>query len=104
MTVVLILVFVILAIAVWRANLEARQLANEIAMETCKRLSVQFLDGTVAFSSMRPVRGPFGRLALRRNYVFDYTEDGLSRRQGFVVLFGGQVEAVGLAADARYVH
>jgi hypothetical protein len=103
MTVVVVIVFVILAVAVWRANLAARQLANEVAMEACKRLSVQFLDGTVAFSSMRPARGA-GRITLRRNYVFDYTEDGLSRRQGFVVLLGHQVEAVGLAADARYVH
>lgn len=104
MTVFLLLLLVVVTFAVWRANLEARQVANEVAMETCKRLSVQFLDGTVAFSSMRPVRGPLGRLTLRRNYVFDYTDDGLSRHQGFVVLLGSQVEAVGLAADARYVH
>ena len=94
----------LLVFGAWRSNLRARDLANTIAIETCRRLSVQFLDGTVAFASMRPVRDAQGRLVLRRSYVFDYTEDGVSRRQGFVVLVGGELEAVGLAADPRRVH
>jgi hypothetical protein len=32
-----------------------------------------------------------------RTYVFDYTENGVNRRQGFVVLRGLSLEAVGLA-------
>jgi hypothetical protein len=45
---------------------------------------------------LRPARDATGRLALRRTYVFDYTEDGASRRQGFVILRGHDVEIVGL--------
>lgn len=88
----------------WYSTLQARELANRVAIETCQRLNVQFLDGTVAFSTMRPARDSDGRLALRRNYVFDYTEDGMNREQGFVVLCGLDVEAVGLAPDRDRIH
>jgi len=36
------------------------------------------------------------RFALR-TYTFDYTSDGFERSQGFVVLAGQRLEAVGLA-------
>jgi Protein of unknown function (DUF3301) len=101
------LVLLLLAMAgagIWYSSLQARELANRVALETCQRLSVQFLDGTVAFSAMRPVRDGEGRLALRRSYVFDYTEDGMARLQGFVVLCGLEVESVGLAPDQHRFH
>ncbi len=88
---------------IWHATLRAREYANLVAADTCRKLNVQFLDGTVAFTRMRPARDPSGRLTVRRSYVFDYTEDGVSRRQGFVILRGHDLEAVGLAPDGR-VH
>jgi len=54
------------------------------------------LDGTVAFRRLRPVRGVDGWLELERTYVFDYTLDGATRRQGFVIVAGKAVESVGL--------
>lgn len=80
----------------WYANLAARELANEAASETCTRAGVQMLDGTVAFQGIRWLRPREGGPGLRRTYVFDYTEDGNSRRRGFVVLDGQRVEIVGL--------
>jgi hypothetical protein len=80
----------------WRASLEARVHANGAARDACEQAGVQMLDGTVAFRRLRPARDATGRLALRRTYVFDYTEDGASRRQGFVILRGHDVEIVGL--------
>lgn len=94
----------LLAAWTWHATLRAREHANFVAAETCRKLNVQFLDGTVAFTRMRPVRDLSGRLTLRRSYVFDYTEDGVTRRQGFVILRGRDLEAVGLAPDGRAVH
>jgi hypothetical protein len=81
----------------WRAGLAARERANEVAMQACERLSLQFLDGTVAFARLALVRSDRGRLALRRTYVFDYTAHSIDRRQGFVVLTGLQVDSVGFA-------
>ena len=37
-----------------------------------------------------------GPLQLERTYVFDYTRDGYTRQQGFVVLTGHGVDSVGL--------
>jgi hypothetical protein len=80
----------------WRSSVEARTIANHAAHEACEHASLQLLDGTVAFKSWRAARDDGGRFALRRTYVFDYSDDGASRRQGFVVLRGHHVEIVGL--------
>ena len=94
-----LLTVVILAAVVlwfWQDSLAARESANAAAMEACKRLSLQFLDGTVAFARVALVREG-GRIRLRRTYVFDYTATSIERRQGFVLLTGRQVESVGYA-------
>lgn len=92
----LVFLGVVLAIT-WHRNLACRELANRIASETCREAAVQLLDGTVAFSRFGTGRDAAGRWSIRRNYVFDYTENGVNRRQGFVVLRGLSLEAVGLA-------
>ncbi|HWY94956.1 MAG TPA: DUF3301 domain-containing protein [Steroidobacteraceae bacterium] len=84
---------------VWQTSLDAREAANRIAKDTCSRAVVQFLDGTVAFAGFRWVRQPTGRRRLLRTYTFDYTSDGFERAQGFIVLAGLKLEAVGLAGN-----
>jgi hypothetical protein len=85
------------AYKLWHGAMEAREAANRIAKDTCSRAVVQLLDGTVAFSGFRLSRGMDGRRRLLRTYTFDYTHDGFERAQGFVVLAGGRLQAVGLA-------
>lgn len=86
------------AAVIWflQDSLAARERANDAAMEACRRLSLQFLDGTVAFTRLAFTRER-GQLALRRTYVFDYTANSIERRQGFVILVGRRVESVGYA-------
>ena len=84
---------------VWQTSLDAREAANRIAEDTCSRAVVQFLDGTVAFAGFRLVRQPTGGRRLLRTYTFDYTSDGFERAQGFIVLAGLKLEAVGLAGS-----
>jgi hypothetical protein len=88
-----------LAYKAWQSSLDAREAANRIAKETCSRAVVQFLDGTVAFAGFRLSRDSRGRHRLLRTYTFDYTSDGFERAQGFVVLAGRRLEAVGLAGS-----
>jgi hypothetical protein len=83
----------------WQIALDAREAANRIAKDTCSRAVVQFLDGTVAFAGFRLTRDARGRRRLLRTYTFDYTSDGFERAQGFIVLAGGRLEAVGLAGS-----
>ena len=80
----------------WHDSLGARERANEAALDTCRNAGASLLDGTVAFRRLRPVRVGGGSLQLERTYVFDYTRDGYTRLQGFVVLTGRTVDSVGL--------
>lgn len=80
----------------WHTSIEARDQANHAALKACESAGAQLLDGTVSFKSFRFARNDHGQLALRRTYVFDYTEDGEGRRHGFVILRGREVELVGL--------
>jgi|JRYD01.1.fsa_nt_gb hypothetical protein len=94
----LTLLILIAAIAwFWQDSLAARERANIAAMEACARLSLQFLDGTVAFARLEFVRGTQSLFSFRRTYVFDYTANSIERRQGFVVLTGWRVDSVGYA-------
>ncbi len=87
------------AYKVWESSLNARQTANRIAKDACSRAVVQFLDGTVAFAGFRLARDPNGKRQLLRTYTFDYTNDGFERAQGFIVLAGHRVQAIGLAGS-----
>ena len=86
-----------IAYKVWQVSLDAREAANRVARETCSGAVVQFLDDTVAFAGFRVSRDAAGRRRLLRTYTFDYTSDGFERSQGFIVLSGRRLEAVGLA-------
>jgi hypothetical protein len=81
----------------WQDSLAARERANKAALEACERLSLQFLDGTVAFARLAPMRQRDGWLGLRRTYIFDYTANSIERRQGFVILSRHRIESVGFA-------
>ena len=83
----------------WQVSLDAREAANRIAKDTCSRAVVQLLDGTVAFAGFRLSRDSLGKRRLLRTYTFDYTNDGFERAQGFIVLRGRRLEAVGLAGS-----
>jgi hypothetical protein len=93
----LVLLAAMLAVAwFWYDSLGARESANAAAFETCQRTGAALLDGTVAFRRLETVRVAGGSLGFRRTYVFDYTLDGATRQQGFVVTTGRSVDTVGL--------
>jgi len=88
------------AYKVWQLSLDAREAANRIAKDTCSRAVVQLLDGTVAFAGLSWNRDSAGRRRLLRTYTFDYTGGGFERAQGFIVLAGSRLQAVGLAGNS----
>jgi Protein of unknown function (DUF3301) len=92
----LLLLALLTGVYFWHDSLAAREAANEAASETCAVTGAALLDGTVAFRSLRVVRGDAGQPQLERTYLFDYSTDGNTRRQGFVVVSGRRVESVGL--------
>lgn len=81
-------------------SLKAREAANAAMREACRFEGLQFLDDTVALTSLLPMRNDEGRLKLRRVYGFEYSDTGHNRRKGSITMLGDGVQAlyIGLRA------
>lgn len=95
-TALLVLLLVGAVALYWQSALRARERATAAAMDLCKRQGVQFLDGTVALKRLRLQRGPNGRVQWLRDYRFEYSHVGLSRRTGLVRMQGRLLAYAGL--------
>ena len=76
----------------WADSLRARERAVKAGRSACERYHVQFLDDTVSFARMRLARDEEGQLKIARTYTFEFTETGNNRRQGAIVMLGGEVQ------------
>ena len=94
-----LLVFLLLALAVWFFfdSLKAREIAHAAARRACEQAQVQFLDDTVSQSALRLARNDEGRLILERHFRFEFSTTGDDREQGRVRLLGNRVQDVNLA-------
>ncbi len=79
----------------WQASTRAREHAATYVEQACREAGVQWLDSTVVFRRLELARNRDGSRHLRRTYVFEYCDDGVSRRQGFIALRGAELEWVG---------
>jgi len=77
----------------WYDSMRARERAVSAGKQVCARDGLQFLDDTVQIVKLWPARNPDGRMALRRTYRFEFSDDGAQRRGGVVVMLGAQVES-----------
>ena len=78
----------------WRDSLGAREQARAASARACRQMGVQLLDDTVALERLWWRRDRDGRLKLERLYVFEFTDTGLIRREGSVLLVGWRVEVL----------
>lgn len=100
---VLPLFFLLAAVSwYWYSGARARERAVRVALDVCRAQQVQFLDGTVTLLRTRLRRDRGGQLGFQRTYRFEYSEDSASRREGFVVMLGSNVDAVGLAPASSH--
>lgn len=92
----------------WFDSTRVHEIAVARAREECNADGVQFLDETVAITSLKPVRDEDGRLVLRRTYTFEYSDTGNNRRPGSIVMLGEGVLFVNvglrLAAEKVTLH
>jgi hypothetical protein len=77
----------------WRDSLRARELAVIVCRRNCESENLQFLDDTVALSSLHPTF-TYGRPMLRRVYQFDFSREGNDRQSGTVILCGPHLETL----------
>ena len=84
----LLLASLIAVIWLWRDGMQAREQANVAGLRACQQINAQFLDQTVVLNKLRLCRTNSGTMALCRLYVFDFTLDGESRREGLITMKG----------------
>ena len=78
----------------WFDSLRALEIARAAGKSACQNANVQFLDDTVASTSLALVRNESGRRVLRRTYRFEFSETGNTRLEGQLILLGENVESV----------
>jgi hypothetical protein len=76
--------------------LRARETATIAARDACRAQGLQFLDDTVQGARTRFARDTEGLLRLRRTFSFEFSDDGVTRRAGRVVLLGAHLESLQL--------
>lgn len=85
-------IFLLLSIGwFWLDSLRAREIATEICKAACAKRDLQFLDQTVALRRLGLAWRTEG-LRIRRIYRFDFSEEGVGRRDGYLVLRGLALE------------
>jgi len=77
-------------------GMRIHELALQAAMRACEREGLQLLDGAVACIATRLARDENGRMGMRRTYRFEFSDDRINRREGTLVMQGGEVESVTL--------
>jgi hypothetical protein len=80
----------------WYDSMRARERAVALGRRACEREGLQFLDETVLCTRTRPARAADGRVRLRRVYRFEFSDDGVNRRGGELVLLGPALESLEL--------
>lgn len=88
------LLFLALLVWLWFDSMRARERALASGRRACERDGLMFLDETVACVALGFARNADGRLALRRTYHFEFSDTGDNRRNGSVVMLGGEVESL----------
>jgi hypothetical protein len=78
----------------WYDSMRAREGALAAGRRACERERLQFLDETVECVRLWPARDDAGHRVLRRVYRFEFSDDGSRRRDGSVVMLGGEVESL----------
>ncbi len=78
----------------WFDSTRVHEIAVERARSQCHVNEVQFLDDTVSLAKIRLARDEDGRLKLKRNYSFEYSDTGNNRQPGSIVMLGPVVQTV----------
>jgi hypothetical protein len=79
----------------WLDSARAREMAVGLAQRACRDRGVQMLDQAVALRRLG-LRWQSRGVRLRRVYRFEFSEEGVGRRTGYLVLLGLELEDLSL--------
>jgi len=101
---VLALLLVGLACAYVFSAIRVRELAVQAVQRAGHTDDFQLLDQSVHIRRISLSRDSGGRWRVWRQYRFDYSYDGVERRQGFVIMLGRQLQSVVVSERERVLH
>ena len=104
MSELILIVLVTAASLYWLAAMRCKDIAIATARRECKRNDVQLLDQTVHLHRISMSRDPEGRWRVWRQYKFEYSEDGVARLNGMLILLGPRVIRIALETFNPIVH
>lgn len=90
---ILVMILGAAGFAWWSAARAAAERAESIGREACRLAGVQWLDQTVHASGLRLRRRDDGRMGFERSFRFEYSDDGVERSVGRLVLRGDELVA-----------
>ena len=97
----LLAVFLVLLLGwFWLDSMRAREIATEVCKSARKQRELQFLDQTVALRRLGLAWRSEG-LRMRRIYRFDFSEEGVGRRSGYLVMRGMTLEDLSFGLPTR---
>ena len=91
LTTLLIIVFLVWF---WQISQRCRDMAIQVARQTCKQQELQFLDGTATLKNVRPYFTRRSGPGFKRTYTFDYSEDGVGRHSGCIIMHNSAITSV----------
>ncbi len=86
------------------AATRVREIAIQAVGHASRRDDFQLLDQSVHLNRISLSRDQSGRWRIWRQYRFDYSYDGVERRQGFVIMLGKQLQAVVVREPSVTLH
>jgi hypothetical protein len=86
------------------SSIRVRELAIEAVKRASERDNYQLLDQTVHLRRVSLSRDEQGRWRVWRQYRFDYSYDGLERRQGHVIMLARKLQAIVVSERDYTLH
>jgi hypothetical protein len=93
----------VLCVNFWAA-VRVRELAVQAVAKASDRDDFQLLDQAVHIRRISLSRDESGRWRIWRQYRFDYSYDGVERRQGHVIMLGNTLQSVIVSERGITLH
>ncbi len=84
--------------------IRVRELAIQAVTRASAQDDFQLLDQSVHVQRLSLSRNEAGRWCIWRQYRFDYSLDGIDRRQGHVIMLGKKVQALIVSEPGPTLH
>ena len=84
--------------------IRVRELAIQAVAQASRRDDFQLLDQSVHIQRISVSRNTSGSWQIWRQYRFDYSYDGVERRQGHVIMLAKQLQAVVVGERPQTLH